>query len=506
LYQLIRPVRPHRFRDPLGPFRLPHPLKETSVNLGLTVTALILGGSAVVAGHALTGLSSSGGTRTGGVAAVGPDVIVGAIPDVARYAPGTYLGTEWASYAFGSTSCNIGDQQLLWQPNPSPNHPVIPQNLYRIKDGVIEMIGMSWVKHGFCALQQTLCGPCQPAGGGCPTVLGIGCSDPYTASLNGAQGDLKSRGPINAATGAFSGNYADPVAPSGLPTSLRERVMVARNDLNPALNTGATYYAECQYIHPQDAAAGNALNNASYRKLTVGATWSTSLGYPMTLTGPTVQQKPAIFAWQAEFPDVKLVPVDVPGDGRFIVGSRAIDQGDGTWRYEYAIFNLNSDRSAGSFSVALPNGASVVSTGFKGPKYLNGESYSNADWEAVTQDGQVRWACESNANPNANALRWSTMYNYRFVSDAPPTESNASLGLFKAGTAGAPDAMQVVVVGPSSVVAPCPADLSGDGVVNAADLSQVLGFWGLPNADIDGDGTTGASDLSIVLGAWGPCP
>lgn len=56
---------------------------------------------------------------------------------------------------------------------------------------------------------------------------------------------------------------------------------------------------------------------------------------------------------------------------------------------------------------------------------------------------------------------------------------------------------------------PCPADLSGDGVVNAADLARLLGAWGpCPGCppDLTGDGAVNAADLAIVLGAWGPCP
>lgn len=55
-------------------------------------------------------------------------------------------------------------------------------------------------------------------------------------------------------------------------------------------------------------------------------------------------------------------------------------------------------------------------------------------------------------------------------------------------------------------VVPCIADLNGDGVVDGADLTAVLGNWGGPGADIDGSGTTDGADLAIVLGAWGACP
>ena len=64
------------------------------------------------------------------------------------------------------------------------DHPVIAQNLYRIMDGRIEQIGMSWLKHGFCALQQNACNTCTGNGNG--SALGTGCSDPYGSSLNGS--------------------------------------------------------------------------------------------------------------------------------------------------------------------------------------------------------------------------------------------------------------------------------------------------------------------------------
>ena len=446
----------------------------------------------------------SDGDSDGGVAA-GPDVIVGGIPDVARYAPATWNGVQYASYAIGSTSCNIGSAQLLWIPNPDNRHPVIPQNMYRVKGGAIEQIGMSWVKHGFCALQQTLCGSCQPAGSGCPTVLGIGCSDPYTAGLNGAQDDLKSRGPINPSTGFFDGDYSDPVSPSGFPSSLRERIVVARNDLDPALNPGAAYFAEAQYIHPQDAASGNAANNASYRRFSVGTTWSSSAGYPLTYVGGTVQTQPAIAAWATIHQDVGIREYDVVGDGRFILAFRTWQNPNGTWHYEYALFNLNSARCGGSFSVPIPAGVNVTNIGFKSPMYHSGDPYETTPWTATLSDGTLRWSCAPNTNPNANALRWSTMYNFRFDADVAPaaTTGLVQLGLWKAPTTASP-ATQVPMLAaiPSTPVVTPPADLNGDGVINGADLTALLACWGGVCGDIDDDGTTGGTDLAALLAAW----
>ena len=52
----------------------------------------------------------------------------------------------------------------------------------------------------------------------------------------------------------------------------------------------------------------------------------------------------------------------------------------------------------------------------------------------------------------------------------------------------------------------CPADLNGDGKINAADLAILLGSWGSAGpGDLDGSGAVGAPDIAILLGAWGDC-
>jgi hypothetical protein len=51
-----------------------------------------------------------------------------------------------------------------------------------------------------------------------------------------------------------------------------------------------------------------------------------------------------------------------------------------------------------------------------------------------------------------------------------------------------------------------PADINGDGRVDAADLALVLNAWGSKDisADIDGSGRVDAADLAAVLSAWSP--
>ena len=54
---------------------------------------------------------------------------------------------------------------------------------------------------------------------------------------------------------------------------------------------------------------------------------------------------------------------------------------------------------------------------------------------------------------------------------------------------------------------PCPADVSGDSVVNVADLLAIIDAWGgsSPDADVNDDGIVDVIDLLEVVGSWGPC-
>ena len=57
------------------------------------------------------------------------------------------------------------------------------------------------------------------------------------------------------------------------------------------------------------------------------------------------------------------------------------------------------------------------------------------------------------------------------------------------------------------------ADINLDGIVDAADLTQLLGAWGPCSeldiahnscaGDLNGDGLVSAADLAVMLDAWG---
>jgi hypothetical protein len=375
-------------------------------------------------------------------------VVVGDLNGLAQF--GSSSGTR-VGLAVGTDSCNFGTIDLNWFANPANDHPVIPQNLYRMSGGAtnderFEQVGQSSVKHAFTALTQNLCAlGCNGVGG---SRLGSGCSDPYGASLN-AGPNLGSRAWINPFTGAYPRN--DSATPNNfhgdhVHTGPSHRILTEIADLNTTLNPGATYYAEGQYITPHEYAwcqanptQCNMYNNVSHRRYSVNGT-----GSPFTFSpvGSTVRQKAAITAWTGST-SVEIKPA--PGvDGVGTLAYKVTNPSPGVWHYEYAIYNQNLDRGINSFSVPVGGGTSLSNIGFHAPPQHPGWSqdgtvgnagFSSTPWEPVQAGGAITWSSETFAtNQNGNALRWGSLYNYRFDSNRPPTTVNATIGFFKTGS------------------------------------------------------------------------
>ena len=334
-----------------------------------------------------------------------------------------------SAFSFGSDMLNRGDAPLPWNGQVG-----IGQNVYRLKDDRFEQIGMSWVKVvSIPTTDSTYC-VCVPPGG---PFLGIGCSDVYQATTNGSQTGSGPRSTVN----AFAGTV--PTLGGTGANAIERRIQVQVSDMDPAFNPGAMYFAELQLVSPSDSNAGNSLNNSSYEARTVTLV---SGAWRFSTTGSTIPKNSAIFAWSSIDPSVNITTLDVPNEGRFLIGSRVSNNGDGTWHYEFAVSNQNSHRSARSFSVPIPPGITVSNIGFHDIDYHSGEPYEGTDWQGVHGNGAVTWSTESfDVNPNANALRWGTLYNFRFDANGPGSPGTASLGLFRPGS---PDAVDVEVRAP----------------------------------------------------------
>ena len=425
-------------------------------------------------------LAASNGVGGGGTdcsSASGADVIVGDLYDVTDYGS---VG-DLSAFAVGTYSCNIGTEPLEWI-SSNNRHPVISQNLYQINNGMIRQLGQSWLKHGFFALQNDLC--CSTCIAGTSEYLGVGCADPYSAGLNGSQTGLGPKFEVNPHTGVY------PYPPTDLNNS-GNSVYKRLQARHSALALGGQFVVEGHYIAQDDAASGNQNNNASWRPVGIsgsGTNWS------MSLQGSTQREDPAIRAWKYYDDSVQLVDHQLQQDGLVILGCRVVENSNGTWTYQYAIQNLNSERAVRSFTVPIASGATVTSVGFHDVDYHSGEPFDTTDWNAQVTSNSVQWSTENYAsNQNANALRWGTLYNFSFTTDASPDTGSVLMGLFKPGPGA--DVESVVINTPGGTIGFI--DCNGNGTSDYDDISG--GLSSDCNANSVPDECEGGSDGPLEL-------
>lgn len=466
----------------------------------------------------------------------------------------TYNGTrtrvgDTVGLGVATTSWNIGTVNALWLQSPNSNHPFIAQNMYQWKDNRFRQIGQSWCKHGFFALSNLQCGVHPYLGTGCSSTngsaLGVGCTDTYSTSLNMDQGGLGPRYEINPWRGTWQ--YTGSVFQAGgVPSSLiTRRLQVKDADLAQNLNSNNTaqYFVEACYVSVDDV---DFMNNAGWKPVTV--TGNAGGNFSFTMSGSTVdensgfaidfwksqgarltmvaQQFPIVEDWSANNPPRPGTPAPGPAspDGRAIIASQVRDLGNGTWRYEYAVLNIDMDRQIREFTVPVPAGVTVTNIGFwsvphhnepfaysfhNGVSRVNGPPIDNSAWPSVRGASTVSWStAEHQAGVTANPLRWGTMYNFWFDANQPPTDALATLGLYRPGTVNSVQGVTDAPAAPAPTF--CVGDADGSGSVNFSDITTVLANFGAtytPGSagagDADDNGSVNFSDVTIVLANFG---
>jgi hypothetical protein len=272
----------------------------------------------------------------------------------------------------------------------------------------------------------------------------------------------------------------------------------------PAGYPGALFFATTNYLAADDSSAGNGLNNVSYRQINISMLGPASVSIGLVPGVATVRQKNALEAWRDAHADVVLQNYDVANDGRIVTACRVIPEA-GQFRYEYAIYNLNSQRAVGALRIPL-GGATVSDIDFHAVLSHSGEPYSNAPWTPAVSAAEIAWSTESfGVNPNANAIRWDTTYNFRFVSPLAPTSGPVLVSLFEPGT---PSDFVVSLLTPSLSVLFARGDINEDGAVNIADPVVLLETLFVPGAtsltcddaaDANDDGARNIADAVALL-------
>lgn len=371
------------------------------------------------------------------------------------------------AFAIDTLVCNGGDTPAHWKDSTN-QHPVISQNMFRLRSGRFEQIGQAWVKHTFFAETDSACTTCTPPNPNDGTLLGVGCCDTYTSDLNGIQFILGPKSEVNASTGSFPYPFCPASCPSAAPT-IGRRLQVLDSDLDT--DPSVLYFMEAQYVLQDDCAATPRTdgNNSSYRQVNINASKNLS-GWAAGSVGPA----DILSAWVSHDTGVNLTSADVPSDGTYYIAAKVTDLGGGTWHYEYALQNYNSDRSGASFAVPVAPGVLISNVGFHGVRYHSGEAYDNTDWDLPPNGpsaGSLTWSSHPfpTSPTNANALRWGTTYNFRFDAAIGSTTSLVNLTLFKPGS---PTGISLNTLTPQ--LCNCPADMNGDGKINGNDVQLFL--------------------------------
>lgn len=371
------------------------------------------------------------------------DVSLGALADVQQVAHAGTFPNGAVAVAMATTSCNLGTVDVPWLAPMDEQHPVIHMALYRLLAGRFEQIGVSWMKHGFYALSSSDCTQCQNPSDG--TFLGVGCSDTYDVANNSSRNELGPRVEVDPFAGTwtckgshFSGGVADCVRRHGTGGhgALDHRLVVADADL---AIPGATYYYEANYIVAGDEMPAN---NWGHRRCTM--TWNGSVWVFSTPEANPLVPGPALSGW-GEASDTVVV---APGDGEVLLAVQTTDLGAGRWGYEYALLNLNSDRQIRAFSLPVGGVPNIGGIGFH-----DNDAVAANDWSMTLEADTLRWQTGTYAqDPNARALVFGYLYNFRFEADAPPGAVGARLGLFKPGVGATVDATSLGPVAPVAAV------------------------------------------------------
>lgn len=319
-------------------------------------------------------------------------------------------------------------------PYNNDQHPYLIWNLYRIDaSGRLEQIGRSGVKHAFLTTNigcAEVCGDNQ--------ILGRGCGDTYSTGNNDNNNSLGPRSEIVPASGEWGrcGSIYDPDCngqqnPGGN-DNWSQRLIVRESQIDPAANPGARYFAESWYVIRDDVDIENTMGY-------LGVTPRYALVWQLP-SSAGLNPGPVINAWvdpQNPGPNASNNVLQTV-EGRTRVAAKVTALGGGSYRYDFAVMNLDfaraltessgsklrvlANRGFDSFRVAV-DAASVSAISFS-----DGDGNAANDWTGTLAGGALTWTA-----PGAATLDWGTLYSFSFVADAAPQVGYVSLGVAEAG-------------------------------------------------------------------------
>ncbi len=332
--------------------------------------------------------------------------------------------------AMSTTSCNVGSVNVPWLQVMQENHPFIAFLVVRERGGrMVQISDRSYVKHGFFALSNSQCTPCQNPSPG--TFLGIGCSDTYNTSNNGNSFWLGPPDEIDPWLGTWSAQCSHfdkgepPVAPAQQCDGIRSLTQSQVNALGSVahrirvpdaeLNAPGSFYYQGHYVIRSEAEALRA-DNIGSRQFT--ATWSGSSWNFSTVPGAILYGS-ILERWPGAAVTSSTNGAD---DGRVYIGVVVTGPTNGVYRYEYAIHNRDNARGVGAFRLPIQDCTTISNVFFR-----DVDGNAGNDWTMTQTANELVFSTAG------NPLRWNSIFNFGFDSNAAPLAGNAVLDQFDPG-------------------------------------------------------------------------
>jgi hypothetical protein len=378
----------------------------------------------------------------------GVDVKLGALSSLTAQGRTGTFPTGMNGLAMSTTACNMGTVDVPWLAAMQDNHPCIGFLVARERGTrMVQISNWSFVKHGFFALSNSQCSPCQhPSPNG--TWLGVGCSDTYSISNNGDSFWLGPPSEIdpwlhmwNPVCSYF--DKGDPaVAPpqdcdgirsltTGMVSAMgpvANRVHVSDADLN---SSGSFYY-QAQYVIRGEAETtrGDNLGSKRFTPSWNGNFWN------ITTNDANITYGSILNRWSGATVTSNTNGSD---DGRLYVAVKVTGPTNGLYHYEYAIHNRDNSRGVGAFRMAIAPCTTITNVGFR-----------DVDQDATNDWTFAQTASEFSFSTMGNPLHWNSIYNFFFDSNAAPLAGQgAVLDQFAPGAGAA--SVTVTTTGPAGL-------------------------------------------------------
>jgi hypothetical protein len=169
-------------------------------------------------------------------------------------------------------------------------------------------------------------------------------------------------------------------------------------------------------------------------------------------------------------------------EGHAKLAVKVKDLGNGTWRYDYALMNLDFARAVtsgtnpnirvernngfDSFAVPVPEDAVVSATWFS-----DGDTNAGNDWTASTNGGRVTWIA-----PAGNTLNWGTLFSFSITVNKSPVTAVGELHIAEAGS---PAGYVLETLAPTAGAVPDPV-----AAVTPASIGFSVNQGGIVNSSI----------------------